>query len=77
MDAPDCGKGTTPPFDGVRAYLQAVQGRDDLNRIRQLKARNDGLKRSVQRLPMARCASDVAPPGAWWKRVLRTVELKK
>lgn len=48
-----------------------------MHRIRQLKALNDALERSVQRLPMARCASDEAPPGAWCKRVLRTVALKK
>lgn len=53
MDTPDCRSETRPPFDGLRAYLRAVQSRDDLQRIRQLEQRNGGLKRSVERL-MAR-----------------------
>jgi len=50
MDTPDCRSETRPPFDGLRAYLRAVQSRDDLQRIRQLEQRNGGLKRSVERL---------------------------
>ncbi len=58
MVTPDCRSETRPPFDGLRAYLRAVQSRDELQRIRQLEQRNGGLKRSVERL-VAR--HDVAP----------------
>ncbi|AVJ25876.1 hypothetical protein [Achromobacter spanius] len=54
MDTPDSRSGPTPPFDGLRAYLRAVQSRDDLQRIRQLEQRNGRLKRSVERLMAAR-----------------------
>ncbi|CAB3665829.1 hypothetical protein LMG26685_03501 [Achromobacter mucicolens] len=77
MDASDSGPGTTPPFDGLRAYLLAVQSRDDLHRLRQLEQRNDGLKRSVQRLPEARCAAAEVSLEPAWKHVLRAAERKK
>jgi len=54
MVTPDSRSGTTPPFDGLRTYLRAVQSRDDLQRIRQLEQRNGGLKRSVERLRAGR-----------------------
>ncbi|MFJ3462896.1 hypothetical protein [Achromobacter spanius] len=71
MDAPDSGIATTPPFDALRAYLQAAQSRDDLLRIRQLAQRNGGLKRSLERSARAQGAAGKAPDQACWKLVLR------
>ena len=81
MEPPDFRLRARPPFDGLRAYLRAVQSRDDLHRIRQLEQRNGGLKQSMAQLPMAqlpmaRCEPCDAPDRAWWQRVLRADALR-
>ncbi|WP_312435861.1 hypothetical protein [Achromobacter sp.] len=76
MERPDFRLGARPPFDGLRAYLRAVQSRDDLHRIRQLEQRNGGLKQSMAQLPMVRCEPCKAPDRAWWQRVLRADALR-
>ena len=73
--APDTRPHTAPPFDGLRAYLQAVQSGDDLRQIRLLEQRNGRLKRSVERIAVARNAASGAPQRACWKRVLHAEAL--
>lgn len=65
------GIGQTPPFDCLRAYMQAGERRADLVRIRRLAQRNGWLKQSVARLAGARCATPAVQGMAWWKVVLR------